>query len=140
MKTHQQTHLKFKSKMRKKAITFLAILVVTASFAQAKNINGTINKSDKKVHVSDMKIHVTIDAIEDVETKFKKQDIEKLFTDLGEIEDIVFKLTCNNQKEESGVKSSVSYEVKGSSKDKDLFLEQVELIKRAAIKYYKNEK
>ena len=39
----------------------------------------------------------------------------------------------------NGVKSSMSYEIKGNTSDKKTFLESIKKLREAAIKYYKSK-
>ncbi|MCC1483824.1 hypothetical protein [Winogradskyella immobilis] len=123
----------------KKLMTALALIVVTISFAQTKNLKGDMKISDKKVEIERMSIHVTVDSEEDLKSTFTVNDIEDIFDDVKDGEDISFKITCNREKTENGLKSNISYSIKGNSNNKKEFLKGVETIREKAIKCYKSK-
>lgn len=120
----------------KNVITALVLVFSLLSFGQTKNLKGAINVDDIEVVVQNISIDVTVDSIEELESTFNKKDIETIFNETESIDEIVFKLTCNGKNTSSGVNSSVSYQVKGSSFEKDAFFKHIEKIKNAAIKYF----
>jgi hypothetical protein len=122
----------------KHLITILAIIAATVSFAQ--NISGSAKlTTNAETKLENLSIEATIDSAVELETVFEKESMEKLFSELGDIDDITFKLTCKGKPSANGVDSSVSYEIKGNSAQKDVFLAQVELIKRAARAFYNKQ-
>lgn len=95
--------------------------------------------SDAEIKIDSLSIEAIIDLVEELETTCEKESMEKLFSELGDIDDITFKLTCKGKPSANGVDSSVSYEIKGNSAQKDVFLAQVELIKWAARAFYNKQ-
>lgn len=119
----------------KHLITILATFIISMGFAQDK-IGKAEWTSTGGTKIEKVAMEVTIDSLEELESTFQKENIEKLFDDFGIIDDITFKLTCNAKEKTHGINSNVSYEVKGNSGEKDVFLAQVEIIKKAARSFY----
>ena len=120
-------------------MTVLALIIVTVSFAQTKNLQGDVKISDKKAKIERMSIHVTVDSEEEVKSTFTVNDIEEIFDDVKDGEEISFKLTCNREKTGNGLKSNISYSIKGNSNNKKEFLKSIETIRQKAIKFYKSK-
>ena len=76
-------------------------------------------------------------------TKEKKRGVQIDYLSLlnltEEGEELSFKIKCNGKKMSNGVKSSMSYEIKGNTNDKKTFLKNIEKLRKAAIKYYKSK-
>jgi len=104
-------------------MTVLALIVVTISFAQTKNLRGDMKISDKKAKIESMSIHVTVDSEEDLKSIFTVNDIEEIFNDVKDGEEVSFKIICNGEKIRNGLKSNISYSI----------------IRQKAIKYYKSK-
>lgn len=125
--------------MGKNLITSLALLLAIVSFGQAKTINGNAKINDGAVSIEDVSIHVTVDSAEEIKSTFTIGAIKELLDESAESKEISFKITCNGSKMASGVKSHVSYEVKGNTDDKKNFLRSIKKIRKAAIKYYQSK-
>jgi hypothetical protein len=122
----------------KHLVTILAILIATVSFGQTKT--GTAKLAMSEVtKIEKFAMEVTIDSLEELETTFEKESMEELFIEMGDIDDITFKLTCKGKEMANGFNTSISYEVKGNSAKKDVFLAQVESIKKAARSFYNKQ-
>jgi len=117
----------------KNLITVLCITALT--FVQAQNVKGEVKVSD--VEIENVKIEVEVDSIEEIESTFTVDDFKQLLDDTEEGEDLTFKIKCNGEVMSNGLKSSMSYEVKGNTSNKQAFLDNVKKLRKAAIKYYK---
>ena len=126
--------------MRKNLFTCFALLIVAISFSQSqsivKNINGDATSINEEIKLKNVSIEVTVDSAEEIKSTFTAKGMEELLEKTGEGEEIYFKITCNGKNREDGVKSHVSYEVKGNTDDKKQFMKMIKKIRKAAIKYY----
>lgn len=123
----------------KNFITVLVLFLVTLSYGQLTETEGKTEIVVDEIKVEDVKIEVSVDSAEEIESTFSIEDIEKIFDENTDSEEITFKIICNGEKMSNGESSSVSYSVKGNRKGKDLFIKSVDRIRKAAIKYYKNK-
>ncbi|WP_179344171.1 hypothetical protein [Winogradskyella ursingii] len=123
----------------KYVIVILAVLISTTSFGQSKKINGNVTK-DKVVKVENVKIEVSVDSADDLESNFKIEDLRELFKHSSENEAISIKIICNGKKRDDGIESHVSYKVDGNSNDIEGLIKSVEVIRKAAVKYYNDKK
>ena len=122
----------------KNLITVLALCFATSIFAQSQNLKGEVKVTDVKIE--NVKIEVEVDSVEEIESSFTIEDFKQLLDETSEGEDLTFKIKCNGKKMSNGLKSSMSYEVKGNTSDKETFLENVAKLRKAAIKYYQSKK
>ncbi|RZN84288.1 MAG: hypothetical protein EVB11_02460 [Winogradskyella sp.] len=122
----------------KNLITVLALCLSVSIFAQSQNLKGEVKVTDVKVE--NVKIEVEVDSIEEIESTFTIEDFKQLLDETEEGEDLTFKIKCNGKKMPNGLKSSMSYEVKGNTSDKESFLKNVAKLRKAAIKYYQSKK
>lgn len=122
----------------KSLFTVVLFVVSALSFGQT-NLTGKTLSVDEATKIQNMSIHVEVDSAEEVASTFKTADIESLFDEVEEGQDISFKITCNGEKMSNGVKSHMSYAVKGNTTDKKSFLLSVKKMRKAAINYYKNK-
>lgn len=113
-------------------IKLLVILTLSLTSTQAQNLTAKINTSE-------VKIEVEVDSAEEIESTFTIDDFESLLNEADEGEELSFKIKCNGEKMSNGVKSSMSYEIKGNTSDKKTFLESIKKLREAAIKYYKSK-
>ncbi len=118
-------------------IKILVILTLSLTSSQAQNLTAKINTSEVKIE--NIKIEVEVDSAEEIESTFTIDDFESLLNEADEGEELSFKIKCNGEKMSNGVKSSMSYEIKGNTSDKKTFLESIKKLREAAIKYYKSK-
>lgn len=137
MKIKNQINLKNQKMIFRKFITVLTLFVATSIVAQTKNLNEDISSSEIKIQ--NFEIAVEVDSIEEIESTFKVEDFKDILKDTGKNEPLVFKIKCNGEKMTNGLKSHISYEVKGNTNDKKGFLKNIKKIRNAAIKYYKTK-
>ena len=124
----------------KKLILPLLLLIGSLGFSQTKSVEEIeIIKKIVETKVESVDVVVTVDNIEELESTFTINDVKEVF-DLSEgKESVSFKLVCNGEVMSSGKKSKMTYIVEGTSDDKETFVQRVEKIRNAAIKYYKNK-
>ncbi|WP_438963555.1 hypothetical protein [Winogradskyella sp.] len=124
----------------KKLILPLLLLIGSLGFSQTKSVEEIeIIKKIEETKVESVDVVVTVDNIEELESTFTIDDVKEVF-DLSEgKESVSFKLVCNGEVMSSGKKSKMTYIVEGTSDDKETFVQRVEKIRNAAIKYYKNK-
>ena len=124
----------------KKLILPLLLLIGSLGFSQTKSVEEIeIIKKIEETKVESVDVVVTVDNIEELESTFTIDDVKEVF-DLREgKESVSFKLVCNGEVMSSGKKSKMTYIVEGTSDDKETFVQRVEKIRNAAIKYYKNK-
>lgn len=124
----------------KKLILPLLLLIGSLGFSQTKSVEEIeIIKKIEETKVESVDVVVTVDNIEELESTFTIDDVKEMF-DLSEgKESVSFKLVCNGEVMSSGKKSKMTYIVEGTSDDKETFVQRVEKIRNAAIKYYKNK-
>ena len=116
-------------------IKLLVILTLSLTSTQAQNLTAKINTSEVKIE----NIKIEVDSAEEIESTFTIDDFESLLNEADEGEELSFKIKCNGEKMSNGVKSSMSYEIKGNTSDKKIFLESIKKLREAAIKYYKSK-
>lgn len=124
----------------KKLILPLLLLNGSLGLSQTKSVEEIeIIKKIEETKVESVDVVVTVDNIEELESTFTIDDVKEMF-DLSEgKESVSFKLVCNGEVMSSGKKSKMTYKVEGTSDDKETFVQRVEKIRNAAIKYYKNK-
>ena len=138
MKSKIHENLSFNRKnMSKNLVTSLALLICLIGYSQTKSINGVVIKETTKVE--NVSITVEVDSAEEIEETFKIESIKEILESSADNETIAFKIICNGDKMSNGVKSHLSYAIKGNANDKVGFLQSVEKIRTSAIKYYKNK-
>ena len=118
-------------------IKLLVILTLSLTSTQAQNLTVKINTSEVKIE--NIKIEVEVDSAEEIESTFTIDDFESLLNEADEGEELSFKIKSSGEKMSNGVKSSMSYEIKGNTSDKKTFLESIKKLREAAIKYYKSK-
>ncbi|SHH00388.1 hypothetical protein [Winogradskyella jejuensis] len=121
----------------KNLITLITLFMATAIFAQSKDLNGKVKLDDVKIE--NVSISVEVDSAEDIESTFSIKDFEELLDITEKGEELSFKIKCNGKTMSNGVKSSMSYEIKGNTNDKKEFLKNIKKLRKAAIKYYKSK-
>jgi hypothetical protein len=121
----------------KNVFTILGLLLATFSFSQSNNLIGS--DANSEFEISNLEISVTVDSAEEVESTFKTEDIKEILKQLDGEEDVTFKITCNGDMMSNGVKSKMSYMIKGNTKKTDAFLKLIEKMRNGAINYYKNK-
>ena len=121
----------------KNLFTVLALCVSVVIFAQTQNLKGEVKITEVKVEY--IKIEVEVDSAEEIESSFAIKDFESFLDEADEGEELSFKIKCNGEKMSNGVKSSMSYEIKGNTGDKKAFLDSIKKLREAAIKYYKSK-
>jgi hypothetical protein len=121
----------------KNLILPLVLLFGVLVFGQAKPIKEV--EVRKEVITERVDVSVTVDSVEELESTFTLDDIKEMFTLTTEGKDVSFELVCNGDLMSNGKKSYMSYKIEGSSDDQEAFLKRVEVIRNAAIKYYRNK-
>lgn len=137
MKLQIHEFLKNQKVMSKRLSVVLAICFATSMFAQQKDLKG--NVTFNKVKVENFQIAVEVDSLEEIESTFSVDDFREILSETGENESITFSIKCNDRKVGEEVKSHIKYEIKGNTNEKEKFLESVEKIRAAAIKYYSSK-
>lgn len=122
----------------KNLILPLVLLIGVVGFSQAKSLKELDVK--KEVRAERVDVVVEVDSLEELESIFTVEDVKSVFELTSEDKEVSFKLVCNGELMSNGKKSNMSYKIKGSSSDQEDFLERVDVIRKAAIKYYKNKK
>ena len=120
----------------KPVITMLFLFVATISVAQKQNVN--LSETSQVTTFSDFKISLTVDSAEDIESKFKLEDIKDLLNEVDEDENVSFEIICNGNQMSNGKKSRLSYNVNGNSDNIKDFLKTIRKIRKGAINYYNN--
>ncbi|MDP5081843.1 MAG: hypothetical protein NWP87_04235 [Winogradskyella sp.] len=86
--------------------------------------------------IENISVEVTVDSAEEIESTFTADDMDEIFSTSNENETMSFKIICNGWNEETNSKSSVSYKIEGNTNERALFLNHIQRIRIAAIKYY----
>ncbi|WP_323788424.1 hypothetical protein [Psychroserpens sp.] len=120
----------------KTGFKIVMLLLVTISFGQTEINESKTTESNLKV--SDLSVSVTVDSAQDLESTFKIKDIKALLNESINVENMSFEIICNGDLMSNGEKSKLSYKVNGNSKDVNGFLKHIKKMRKAAIKYYKN--
>jgi hypothetical protein len=121
----------------KNFVTYLMILIPIFTFSQSKVFE---KQYDVEVKVESVDFVVTVDSAEELESTFKLEDLKTIFDDSISGESISLKIVCNGEKMSNGKMSTLSYKIDGNAKNMKEFMKSARKIKRAAIKYYKNNK
>ncbi|SEP68517.1 hypothetical protein SAMN05421824_0053 [Hyunsoonleella jejuensis] len=119
----------------KNLVTILALISFTFASAQNTTLEGDISKD--KVTFENLNISVTVNSAEDIKRTFDVSDIKNIVLDVDDNEALSFTVTCENTAENSN--SHLTYKVKGNTNDLDGFIKSIKLIRKSAIKYYKNK-
>lgn len=122
----------------KTTFTILCLLFATISFAQPQQ-SSHYSKKIVVTKVTDFKISVSVNSLEDVESKFAINDLKVILNDLQDNENVSFELVCNGDYMSNGDKSTLSYTVNGQTSELKNFLKAVKKIRKGAINYYKNK-
>ncbi len=129
--------------MKKNLIICLALLISTVGFSQShsikKDINGEATYINEEIKLKNVAIEVTVDSEEEIKSTFTTKGLKELLDETEDGEEISFKIICNGEKMSNGLKSHMSYTVKGNTDNKEDFLKRIKKIRKAAIKYYKNK-
>jgi hypothetical protein len=116
----------------KNVFTILGLLIATLSFGQFGNSKDNLTVKE----YSNLKISIEVDSAEDIESSFNVKDFKEVLDNVNDDEPIEFEMKCNKEKMSNGVKSSISYKVKGNSKDKKVFLKRIKKVRVSAINFY----
>lgn len=122
----------------KNLFTVLALCASVVIFAQTQNLKGEVKITEVKLE--NLKIEVEVDSAEEIKSTFTVDDFKEILENTGENEKLTFKIKCNGEEMSNGVKSSMSYEIKGNSNEKEAFLKNVTKLRKAALKYYNSKK
>ncbi|WP_370392305.1 hypothetical protein [uncultured Winogradskyella sp.] len=122
----------------KNLILPLVLLIGIAGFSQTKSFEELEVK--KEVRAERVDVVVEVDSLEELESTFTVEDVKSVFELTSEDKDVSFKLVCNGEVMSNGKKSHMSYKIEGTSSDQEDFLERIDVIRKAAINYYKNKK
>jgi hypothetical protein len=107
------------------------------SFAKPQNSNNS--QPIQVTKVTDIKILVTVDSLEDLESTFKIKDIKKALNQVDDHENVSFEIVCKGEPISNGKNTTLSYRVNGNTENAKGFLKSIKTIRIAAIKYYKNK-
>lgn len=121
----------------KTAFTILFLFLATISVAQSQN-----SQHSKKIlvtKVTDFKISVVVNSLNEIKRTFTMNDIKDILNDLPENENVSFEMICNGKEMSDNKKSSVSYKVMGNVDDRRGFLKTIEKVRQGAINYYKSK-
>lgn len=118
----------------KNLITSLLVFVCFSGFSQSHIKKGMVVKETARIE--NISVEVTVDSAEEIESAFSADDMEEIFSTSSENETMSFKIICNGWNEETNSKSSVSYKIEGNTNERALFLNHIQRIRIAAIKYY----
>lgn len=122
---------------KRNILMFLLLSLSIVAFGQTKPKQGLA--TSETVKVDSLAVTVTVDSIEDIESTFKTEHLAEIVQMASENQSLSFKITCNKKTSSSSIKSSVSYKILGNSDDADGFLNDIEKVRAAAIKYYNNK-
>lgn len=123
----------------KKLMTSLCLFVIALSFGQTGSKSLQSTTQIEKPELNSIAIQVQVDSAEDLENTFNIEDLKEVFALSAEDQDITLKIICNGEPMSNGVKSSMSYKIKGNTSDIDSFLKQAEKIRNGAIGYYNSK-
>ncbi|OUS00416.1 hypothetical protein A9Q86_10620 [Flavobacteriales bacterium 33_180_T64] len=116
----------------KNLISCLILLISFIGFSQSK----TEKEAFKITKIEAIGIEVTIDSVEELESVFKVEDVEELFS-LSEADGtITFTLNCDFDASKNNLKGSMTYTVKGEVNEKAEFLKNIKKAKAIALKFY----
>ncbi|TBN02348.1 hypothetical protein EYD45_11590 [Hyunsoonleella flava] len=118
----------------KNLVTMLFLICVCSISAQTK-MDEEVSKTIVKFENLD--ISVTVNSLDDIKSTLDVNDIKAILADVDDNESLSFAMTCKDETE--GSNGYVTYKVKGDTDDIDSFIKSVKVIKKSAIKYYKNK-
>ncbi|WP_435412250.1 hypothetical protein [Psychroserpens mesophilus] len=121
----------------KTAFTILFLFLATISVAQSQNSHHS--KKIQVTKVTDFKISVVVNSLNEIKRTFTMNDIKDILNDLPENENVSFEMICNGKEMSDNKKSSVSYKVMGNVDDRRGFLKTIEKVRQGAINYYKSK-
>lgn len=121
----------------KSLVTILCLLFATISVAQPQNL--TNSKEIQITKLTDFKISVAVNSLEEIEQTFTINDLKDILKDVQEGESLSFEIICNGNPMLNGKKSTLSYKVNGNTNELKNFLKAIKKIRKGAIKYYKNK-
>lgn len=121
----------------KTAFTILFLFLATISVAQSQNSHHS--KKIQVTKVTDFKISVVVNSLNEIKRTFTMNDLKDILNDLPENENVSFEMICNGKEMSDNKKSSVSYKVMGNVDDRRGFLKTIEKVRHGAINYYKNK-
>ncbi|WP_040248144.1 hypothetical protein [Psychroserpens mesophilus] len=121
----------------KTAFTILFLFLATISVAQSQNSDHS--KKIQVTKVTDFKISVVVNSLNEIKRTFTMNDIKDILNDLPENENVSFEMICNGKEMSDNKKSSVSYKVMGNVDDRRGFLKTIEKVRQGAINYYKSK-
>lgn len=118
----------------KNLVTMLFLIFACSISAQTK-MNEEVSKTSVKFENLD--ISVTVNSVDDIRSTLDVNDIKSIVADVDDNEALSFAMTCENKTKSSN--GYITYKIKGNTNDIDSFIKSVRVIKKSAIKYYKNK-
>ena len=119
------------------------VKVLVLTFGMLFSVNAQNLKDNtrfKDVKIENVSIRVEVDSAEELESTFTVKDFEELLDQTEAGEELSFKIKCNGKKMSNGVKSSMSFSIKGNTDNKKDFLKNLAKLRNAAMNYYKSKK
>ena len=118
----------------KNLVTCLVLLFSFLGFSQSNELNGLVVK--KVAVLENVTISITADSAEEIKKSLKIEDIKEALEMSSPNQSVNFSITCNGKPNPNGVRSHMTYKIKGNSNDLENFLNGVEKLRTSAIKFY----
>ncbi|MGV6830769.1 MAG: hypothetical protein ACWA5P_04280 [bacterium] len=112
------------------------LLMIAAQFAVSQNLEGSAYEQDTETQLKDFKMSVVVDSEADLNKTFTMNDLDQLINRVSEDQSVSFELTCKTTANKAS--KSISYKIEGNASDIESFREGVVKIRKAAVKYFKN--
>jgi len=118
----------------KNVMTSLVLLISVLGFSQSNDLNGLVVK--KVEVVENVAISITVDSAEEIKKSLRIEDVREALEMSSPNQSVNFSITCNGKPNPNGVRSHMTYKIKGNSNDTENFLKRVEILRSSAIKFY----
>jgi len=118
----------------KNVMTSLVLLISVLGFSQSNDLNGLVVK--KVEVVENVAISITVDSAEEIKKSLRIEDVREALEMSSPNQSVNFSITCNGKPNPNGVRSHMTYKIKGNSNDMENFLKRVEILRSSAIKFY----
>lgn len=120
----------------KNLVTIIALTCFTLVSAQTIHLDEGI--TTENIKLENLNISVTVDSEESIKSTFDVKDMKEILVKAKENQALEFQITCENKTDYR--MTNMTYKVKGNSNDVSGFMKSIKVVRKSAIKYYKNKK
>ena len=112
------------------------VMMIAAQYAASQNLEGNAFEKDANTQIADFKMAVSVASEADLNKTFTMNDLDQLINRVSDDQSVSFELTCKTSANKGS--KSISYKIEGNASDIESFREGVVKIRKAAVKYFKN--